>query len=43
MTVGQMVREMDCVEYHWWACHFQRKAEAEAKAMEKAKRKHRGA
>jgi len=39
MTVRQLTESMDCVEYHWWACHFQRKAAAEAKAMERAKRK----
>lgn len=39
MTVRQLTETMDCVEYRWWACHFQRKAAEEAKAIERAKQK----
>lgn len=42
MTVRELSRDMDCVEYHWWGVHFLRKADAEQKAMEKAKRKSKG-
>ena len=38
MTVRHMVDTMDCAEYHWWGVHFLRKAAAQEKAMEKAKR-----
>lgn len=42
MTVGELSRTMDCVEYHWWGCHFLRKAEQEKKALDQGKRKSRG-
>lgn len=38
MTVRALADSMDCVEYHWWGVHFTRKAAAEEKAAEKAKR-----
>jgi hypothetical protein len=39
--LGKFVSEinrMDCVEFHWWAVHFQRKAAAEQRAINRAKR-----
>lgn len=32
------LEKMDVVEYRWWQLHFKKKADAEKKAMDNAKR-----